>query len=97
VKPFGKEFNGQGIKKALDAEKPLGEWNTVDLYCVDRTSVHVVNGQVVMINNNTGKMENGQNIPLKSGKIQLQSEGAELFIKTIQIKPIKKIPEELLK
>jgi len=97
VKPFGKDFNGQGIKKALDAEKPLGDWNTVDLYCVDRTSVHVVNGQVVMINNNTGKMENGQNIPLKSGKIQLQSEGAELFIKTIQIKPIKKIPEELLK
>jgi hypothetical protein len=97
VKQFGKDFNGQGIKKALDAEKPLGEWNTVDLYCMDRTSVHVVNGQVVMINNNTGKMENGQNIPLKSGKIQLQSEGAELFIKTIQIKPIKKIPEELLK
>lgn len=97
VKQFGKEFNGQGIKKAIDAEKPLGEWNTVDLFCVGRTSVHVVNGQVVMINNNTGKMENGLNIPLTSGKIQLQSEGAELFIKTIQVKSIKKIPEDLLK
>ena len=96
VKQFGKEFNGQGIKKAVDAEKPLGEWNTVDLYCVGRTSVHVVNGEVVMINNNTGKMENGQIKPLTSGKIQLQSEGAELFIKTIQVKPIKEIPKELL-
>jgi len=95
-KQFGKDYNGQGIKKAVDAEKPAGEWNTVDLYCMGRTSVHVVNGQVVMINNNTGKVENGKIVPLTSGKIQLQSEGAELFIKTIQIKPIKEIPKELL-
>ena len=96
TKQFGRDYNGQGIKKALDAEKPLGEWNTVDLYCVGRTSVHVVNGQVVMVNNNTGKVENGQIVPLTSGKIQLQSEGAELFVKTIQVKPIKEIPKELL-
>lgn len=49
-----------------------------------------------MVNNNTGKVENGQVIPLTSGKIQLQSEGAELFVKSIQIKPIKEIPAELL-
>lgn len=96
VKQFGKEFNGQGIKKGVDAENALGEWNTVDLYSVGRTTVHVVNGQVTMINNNTGKLENGQIIPLTSGKIQLQSEGAELFVKTLQIKPIKKIPAELM-
>lgn len=96
IKPFGVDFERQGIKKALDAEKPLGEWNTVDLYCFGRTSVHVVNGQVVMINTNIGKTENGQIIPVSSGKIQLQSEGAELFVKTIQVKPIKEIPKELL-
>ena len=97
VKKFGKDFNGQGIKKAVDAENTLGEWNTVDLFCVGQTSVHVVNGQITMVNNNTGKVENGQVIPLTSGKIQLQSEGAELFVKSIQIKPIKEIPAELLK
>jgi hypothetical protein len=97
VKKFGKDFNGQGIKKAVDAENPLGEWNTVDLFCVGQTAVHVVNGQITMVNNNTGKVENGQVIPLTSGKIQLQSEGAELFVKSIQIKPIKEIPSELLK
>jgi hypothetical protein len=96
VKKFGKDFNGQGIKKAVDAEKPLGEWNTVDLYSVGQTTVHVVNGQVTMINKNTGKVENGQVIPITSGKIQLQSEGAELFVKTVQVKPIKEIPKELL-
>jgi hypothetical protein len=96
VKQFGKEFSGQGIKKAVDAEKPLGEWNTVDLYCFGQTSVHVVNGKVVMINKNTGKVENGQIIPITSGKIQIQSEGGELFVKTIQVKPIKEIPKEML-
>ena len=95
-KIFSKEHNGQLVKKAVDAEKPLGEWNTVDLYCYGRTSVHVVNGQVTTINKNLGKIENGQVIPVSSGKIQLQSEGGELFIKTVQIKPIKEIPKELL-
>jgi hypothetical protein len=97
VKKFGKDFNGQGIKKGVDAENPLGEWNTVDLFCVGQTSIHVVNGQITMVNNNTGKIENGQVIPITSGNIQLQSEGAELFVKTIQVKPIKEIPAELLK
>ncbi len=96
VKKFSEEHNGKNIKKAADAENPVGEWNTVDLYCFDRTTVHVINGQTVMVNKNTGRVENGQVIPLTSGKIQIQSEGGELFIKTIQIKPIDKIPEEVL-
>lgn len=93
---FGSEFNGGGIKKALDAENPLGEWNTVELYSLGRTSVHVVNGQTVMVNTNTGIFENGSIKPLSSGKIQLQSEGGDLFIQSIRIKPINKIPVEVL-
>ncbi len=96
VKIFSKEHNGPGIKKATDAENPTGEWNTVDLYSFGQTTVHVVNGKTVMVNNKTSKWENGKAIPLTSGKIQLQSEGAELFIRSIQIKPIGKIPEEIL-
>ena len=97
IRKFSEGDNGRGIKKAVDAENPLGEWNTVDLYCFGRTTVHVVNGNVTMVNTNTGKVENGQVIPLTSGKIQLQSEGGELFIKSVQMKPIKEIPAELLK
>jgi hypothetical protein len=79
VKKFSTEHNGQLVKKAADYENPLGEWNTVDLYCVGSTAVHVVNGQTVMVNNNTGTVENGSIKPLTSGKIQLQSEGADLL------------------
>ncbi len=93
---FGKEFNGSGIKKAVDAENPLGEWNTVELYSVGRTTVHLVNGKVTMVNKNTGIYQDGKILPLTSGKIQLQSEGGDLFIKSLRIKPIKEIPVEML-
>lgn len=85
------------IAKDGDYEKPAGEWNTVELYCYGRTSVHVVNGNVNMINYNSGKYLGEGNIePLTKGKIQFQSEGGELFLRNIKIKPIKEIPKELL-
>jgi hypothetical protein len=96
VKEFSKEHNGPLVKKSADYENPLGEWNTVDLYCYGRTAVHVVNGHTVMVNNNTGTVTNGSVSPLSSGKIQLQSEGAELFVRTIQVRPIKEIPAEVM-
>lgn len=86
------------IGKNADYEKPHGEWNTIEMYCFEGTSVHMVNGKVNMINYNSGKYLGENNVePLTKGKIQFQSEGGELFIKTIQIKPIKEIPAELLK
>jgi hypothetical protein len=94
---FSETDNGRSIKKAIDAEKPLGEWNTVDLYCFGQTSVHVVNGQVVMVNTNCSKIENGKKLPLTKGKIQIQSEGGEFFIRKMEIEKIKEIPSGLVK
>lgn len=94
---FSETNNGRSIKKAKDAEKPLGEWNTVDLYCFGQTAVHVVNGQVVMVNTNCSTTENGRKIPLTKGKIQIQSEGGEFFIRKMEIEKIKAIPSSLLK
>ncbi|MFO7998860.1 MAG: DUF1080 domain-containing protein [Bacteroidales bacterium] len=93
--PFGAHANGRMIRKGLQAENPLGMWNTIDLYCLEGTSVHVVNGLTVMVNRNTGVFEDGVLRPLTSGKIQIQSEGAELFIKSIDIRPIDMFPEGL--
>lgn len=86
------------VTKAGDYEKPHGEWNTVELYCVGGTSVHVVNGNVNMVNYNSCKYLGEGNIePLTKGKIQFQSEGGELFVRNIKIKSIKEIPAALLK
>ena len=88
---------GRHCIKNPDAEKPSGEWNTVELYCHGDTSVHVVNGKVVMILYNSRQMDNGQASPLAKGKLQIQSEGAEVFYKDIKLRSIEAIPAELLK
>ena len=49
-----------------------------------------------MINFNSGKIVKGKVVPLAKGKIQIQSEGGELFVKSLQLERIRKIPEELL-
>ncbi|WP_298363760.1 DUF1080 domain-containing protein [uncultured Lutibacter sp.] len=76
-------------------EKPDDEWNTLDLYCFDDKSLHVVNGEVVMILKNSRYIdEQGKEIPLTKGKIQLQSEAAEIFFKDIKIRNIKSLSIE---
>ena len=86
------------IAKDKNYEKPKGEWNKIELYCYGRTSVHVVNGNVNMINYKSGKQVDGGIVEaLSKGKIQIQSEGGELFVRNIKISPIDKIPDELLK
>ena len=88
---------GRYCKKNRDAEKPSGEWNTLDLYCVGNTSVHMVNGVVTMILQNSRQLEGDTEIPLTKGKIQFESEGAELFLRNVQISFIDKLPEEMVK
>ncbi len=86
------------VAKDKDYEKPKGEWNRIELYCYGRTSVHLVNGKVNMINFNSAKYLEGRKVePLTKGKIQIQSEGGELFIRNIKIRSIDQIPPKLLK
>ena len=87
---------GRHCIKAGDNEKPTGEWNTLDLYCHGDTAVHVVNGKTVMILYHCAQADNGRLSPLTNGKIQLQSEGAEVFYKQIRIQPITLLPTEVL-
>lgn len=95
---FGVGFPAKNCSKGADHEKPAGEWNVVDLYCVGRKSVHVVNGFVNMVNDNSGRIEaDGKVLPLTQGKIQLQSEGGELYIRSVTIEKISEIPVDLLK
>jgi hypothetical protein len=86
---------GRHCIKAADAELPSGEWNTLDLHCHGDTSVHVVNGKVMMVLYHSGQVEKGQVSPLTRGKIQLQSEGAEVFYKGVKIMSIERIPAGL--
>ncbi len=89
-------INGRRCIKSADAENPTGEWNTLDLYCHGDTSIHVVNGRTVMILYHEKQMDNGRELPLIKGKIQIQSEGAEIFFREIKVRPIDRLPAEYL-
>jgi hypothetical protein len=88
---------GRHCIKRGDAEKPSGQWNTLDLYCHGDTSIHVINGKVMMVLYHCKQLNEGQELPLTKGKIQIQSEGAEVFYKQIKIQSINQLPEALLK
>lgn len=84
--------------KGLNNENPHGEWNTLELICFEGTSLHIVNGKVVMALYNSQYQNSDKKIlPLVKGHIQIQSEAAEVYYKNIQIKSINKIPNNFKK
>ncbi len=76
-------------------ESPPGEWTKLELICVAGKSLHIVNGHVVMVlKDSRYTNENGQDVPMRKGRIQLQSEAAEVFFKDIRIRPLTAMPTE---
>jgi hypothetical protein len=88
---------GRHCIKHGDSENATGQWNTLDLYCHGDTSVHVINGKVMMVLYHSSQADNGKVLPLVKGKLQIQSEGAEIFYKHITIEPLNAIPADFLK
>lgn len=81
------------VENARDAEKPVGEWNRLDLYAVGDRAVFVVNGVPVMALNSLAEVgPDGKRVALTHGRIQLQSEGAETFFRNIRVEPIATLP-----
>jgi hypothetical protein len=90
-------FRDGGFMPAGDFERPAGQWNTLDLYALGDRSVHLVNGEVALILTGLRQKANGKEVLLTKGRIELQSESAEIFFRHIQIHSIKEIPSELFK
>jgi 3-keto-disaccharide hydrolase len=84
---------GRCIKQP-DNEKPSGEWNTVELIAYKDEAIHVVNGKVVMRLHGPQRIDAAALTPVTSGPIILQSEGAEIFYRDIEMRPITGIPAE---
>jgi len=84
---------GRCIKQP-DNEKPTGEWNTVELIAFGEDAIHIVNGKVVMRLHSPTRIDSDLPTPVTSGPIILQSEGAEVYYRNIEIRPITAIPTE---
>ncbi|MEN0109805.1 MAG: DUF1080 domain-containing protein [Planctomycetota bacterium] len=79
-------------------EAPLGEWNTVDVYTIDDACVFAVNGVPNMVLHNTvQRTPDGDGwTPLTRGKLQIQSEGAEIQYRRIRLRAIEDWPDWLV-
>ena len=96
--PFLPVATGTGIDgfvlREENHENPAGQWTEIELICFEGKSLHIVNGHVVMVLQNSRYVDNGKVIPLTKGKIQLQSEAAETFYKDVKIKELEALPAE---
>lgn len=71
----------KGFRGAQDLERPIGEWNTLEVVCDGDTITNIVNGTVA---------NRAFNVKPACGKIQIQSEYAGLEFRRITILPLKK-------
>jgi len=71
----------KGFRGKDDVEKPVGEWNTLECICNGDNLTYILNGKVV---------NQGTKSSHTKGKILFQSEGAEVFFRKIDVKPLKK-------
>jgi hypothetical protein len=64
-----------------DVESPLGDWTRVECVCEGKTITVSVNGTVI---------NHAYDVFPSAGKVLLQSEGFELFVRKFEIHPLKK-------
>jgi len=70
--------NTRVIKKK-DNEKPTGEWNRLEIIAQKGKCTHIMNGVVV---------NEGTDASIRSGRILVQSEGAEIYYRKIEIEEL---------
>lgn len=69
-----------GYRGLHEIEKPTGQWNQLEILC---------DGDKVAVRVNGHKTVEGTNAIPASGKILLQSEGAEIFFRRLDLYPLK--------
>lgn len=62
-----------------DLENPVGEWNRLDAFLEGDELTYLVNGTIVM---------KGSDVRPASGKLLFQSEGAEIYFRRIELRPL---------
>jgi len=69
----------KGFRGKQDVERPLGEWNTLEVICDGAKLTFILNGTVVNA---------ATDVEPRRGKLLFQSEGAEVFFRRIELVPV---------
>jgi hypothetical protein len=70
-----------GYRGPRDVESPHGEWNRLEVVCDGDRITTILNGHVVNAGSKSSHTE---------GKIQLQTEAAEIFFRKVEVRPLVK-------
>jgi 3-keto-disaccharide hydrolase len=70
-----------GFRGENDLENPVGEWNRMEVICDGDSITCILNGTLANAATRSS---------LNSGKITLQSEGAEIFFRKFEVRPLLK-------
>ncbi len=91
--PLGQEvaLRGGQVIKSEEPESLTG-WNVLELIASGRDSAHIVNGRRVNAATDL-EMDDGDGwSPLSEGRLALQAEGAEVFYRNVQMRPLRYMP-----
>jgi len=69
----------KGFRGASDLEKPIGQWNKIE--CIAK-------GKEIFIYLNGTLVNHAIDVQPQKGRIQVQSEGAEIFVKRVELIPL---------
>jgi hypothetical protein len=69
-----------------------GDWERVDVYTLGTSSIFAVNGVVVMRLQDAKNGTQSNGTPLSKGKLQIQSEAAEISYRRVKIRKLEKLP-----
>lgn len=86
---------GDGVRPAPIPEPKPGSWNVAEVLAVNGTGVHVFNGRVTLVLRNARHVVDGRLVALAKGRIQMQSEGAEVYFRKPEIRAIADFPAEM--
>lgn len=79
---FGRDEDWEdriGFRGERDLESPYGEWTRLEVIADGDRITHIVNGTVV---------NRGVDSSLTEGRIMIQSEGAEIYFRRIELRPL---------
>jgi hypothetical protein len=68
-----------GFRGLNDVEKPFGEWNRLEAICDGGNATYLLNGI---------KVNEARDGSLHEGRILIQSEGAEMFVRKVELHPL---------
>jgi hypothetical protein len=76
------------VLRSATTDLPSGTWNQIEIIARDGICTHRINGVTVLELANPQIVREGQLVPLRSGQFQIQSEGAEVWYRRIEVRQL---------